>query len=41
MGEFSVIYLTTNFLYFMEHTSGHYWFYDPVMSLPMWDGYFL
>ena len=31
MGEFSVIYLKTNFLYFMEHTSGHYWFYDPVM----------
>ena len=25
-------------LYYTEHTLSHYWFYDPVMSLPVWDG---
>ena len=35
--------LNTNILYHIEHiehTSRHYWFYDPVMSLPMWNGVF-
>ena len=32
--------LKTNILYYREHTPSHYWFYDPVMSLPMRDGVF-
>ena len=32
--------LKTNILYYIEHTLSHYWFYGPVMSLPMWDGVF-
>ena len=27
--------LKTNILYYSEHTLSHYWFYDPVMQLPM------
>ena len=27
--------LKTNIPYYTEHTLSHYWFYDPVMSLPM------
>ena len=27
--------LKTNILYYIEHTLSPYWFYDPVMSLPM------
>ena len=27
--------LKTNIIYFIEYTLGHYWFYDPVMSLPI------
>ena len=32
--------LKTNILYYIEHTLSHYWFYDPVMPLPMWDRVF-
>ena len=32
--------LKTNILCYMEHTPSHYLFYDPVMSLPKWDGVF-
>ena len=27
--------LKTNIPYYIEHTLSHYWFYGPVMSLPM------
>ena len=27
-----LIWLMTNILDYAEHTPGHYWFYDPVMS---------
>ena len=31
--------LNTNILnYYIEQTLSHYWFYDPVMSLPMYNG---
>ena len=32
--------LRTNILYYIEYILSHFWFYDPVMSLPMWDGVF-
>ena len=32
--------LKTNILYYTEHALSNYWFYDPIMELPMWDRVF-